>query len=91
MGHLHQDEAFPTQAKSAWAVEYIAYLQYGKTPINECTGYEFKQSDGEAPVMLDLWGIWWAPSLPSLSGPLWSGVVTPKRILSMGQIEPFEI
>ncbi len=27
------------------------------------------------------------PSLPSLSGPLWSGVVAPDRVLSMGQIE----
>ena len=27
------------------------------------------------------------PLLPSLSGPLWPGVVTPDRVLSMGQIE----
>ena len=27
------------------------------------------------------------PSLPSLSGPLWPGVVAPERVLSMGQIE----
>ena len=27
------------------------------------------------------------PSLPLLPGPLWSGVVVPDRVLSMGQIE----
>ena len=27
------------------------------------------------------------PSLPSLPGPLWPGVVAPDRVLSMGQIE----
>ena len=27
------------------------------------------------------------PSLPSLPGPLWIGVVAPDRVLSMGQIE----
>ena len=27
------------------------------------------------------------PSLPSLLGPLWPGVVAPDRVLSMGQIE----
>ena len=30
------------------------------------------------------------PLLPSLPGPLWPGVVTPDRILSMGQIELFD-
>ena len=28
----------------------------GKTP-NECPGYDIKQSVGEAPVMLELWGM----------------------------------
>ena len=27
------------------------------------------------------------PSLPSLPGPLWPGMVAPERVLSMGQIE----
>ena len=31
--------------------------------------------------------MWSTPSLPSLSGPLWLGVVAPDRILSMDQIE----
>ena len=33
--------------------------------------------------MLELWGM----PLPSLPGPLSPGVVAPKRVLSMGQIE----
>ena len=28
------------------------------------------QSDGEIPVMLELWEMWSTPSLPSLPGPL---------------------
>ena len=39
------------------------------------------------PVMLEVWGMRNTPSLPSLSGPLWLGVVSPDRVLSMGQIE----
>ena len=31
------------------------------------------------------------PSLPLLPGPLWPGVVTPDRVLSIGQIELFDI
>ena len=37
---------------------------------NECPGYDTKQSDGEVPVMLELWGMWSTPSLPLLPGPL---------------------
>ena len=51
---------------------------------NECPGYDTKQSDGEVPVMLGLWGIWSTPSLPLLPGPLWPGVVAPDRALSVG-------
>ena len=51
-----------------------------RSPPNECPGYETKQSDGEVPVMLELWG------MPSIPGSLWAGVVAPDRALSMGQI-----
>ena len=54
---------------------------------NECPRYDTKESDGKVPVMLELWGMWSTPSLPSLLGPLWPGVVAPDRALSMGQIE----
>ena len=56
-------------------------------PPNECPGYDTKQSDGQFPVILELWGMPSTPSLPSLPGPLWPEVVTPDRVLSMGQIE----
>ena len=53
--------------------------------------YDTEQSDGEAPVMLKLWGMQSTPSLPSLPGPLLSGVVALDMVLSMGQIELFDI
>ena len=37
--------------------------------------------------MLELWGMQSTPSLPSLPGPLWPGVVEPDRVLAMSQIE----
>ena len=67
-----------------------APLQWGKTcPPNKCPEYDTKQSDGEAPVILELWRMQSTPSLPLLPGPLWLGVVTLERVLSMGQIELF--
>ena len=74
-------------ARSGGAVEYTASLQRGKTLLNECPVYDTKQSDGEAPVMLELFGMRSTPSLPSLPGPLWPGVVAPNRVIYMGQIE----
>ena len=56
-------------------------------PSNECPRYDNKQSDGEVPVMLVLWGMWSNSSLPSLPGPLWPGVVASDWVLTMGQIE----
>ena len=49
-------------------------------------GYEAKQSDGEVPVMLELWGMRSTHSFPSLPGPFWPRVEAPDRVLSMGQI-----
>ena len=57
----------------------------------ECTGGDTKQSDGEIPVLLELCGMQSTPPLPSLPGLLWSGVVAPDRVLSIGQIEKFDI
>ena len=48
--------------------------------------YDAKQSDDEALVMLELWGMWSTPALPSLPGPLLIRMVTPDKVLSMGQI-----
>ena len=56
------------------------------TPNNSPT-YDTKKSDGEVPVMLELWGVRSIPSLPSLPGPLWAEMVALDRALSMGQIK----
>ena len=41
--------------------------------------------------MLELWGMRSTPSLSSLLGPLCLGVVAPNMVLSMNQIELFDI
>ena len=56
-------------------------------PFNECPRYDTKQSDGETPVMLELWVMLNTLSLPSLPGRLRHGVVAPNRVLSMGKKE----
>ena len=53
---------------------------------NMCPGYVTKQSDGEVPVMMELWEMQNTPSLPSPLGPLWPGEVAPDRARSVGQI-----
>ena len=58
-----------------------------RLPTNKCSGYDMKQSDGEVPVMLELWGMRSAPLLPLLLGPLWPEVVAPDRVLSINQME----
>ena len=55
--------------------------------LNEYPAYDTKQSDREAPVMLELWGMMSTPLLPWLPGPLWHGLVAPYRVISIGQIE----
>ena len=37
--------------------------------------------------MVQFSGLRSTPLLPSLPGPLWSGVISPHRILSMAQVE----
>ena len=68
-----------------------ASLQRGKTPPNKCPVYDTKQSDGVAPVMLELWGMRSTPLSPSFPGPLWLGVAAPDRVLSTDQKEQFGI
>ena len=63
--------------QSVRAVEYIVCTSTDSHPHNECPGYDTKQSDGEVPVMQELWGMRSTSSLPSLPGPLWPGVVAP--------------
>ena len=40
--------------------------------------------------MLELWGMRDTLSLPLILSPLWPGEITPDRVLSIGQIEPFD-
>ena len=63
------------------------HLCRGVRTSNKCPRYDTKQSDGEASVILELWGIWSTLSLPLLPAPLWPGVIAPDRVLSKGQIE----
>ena len=74
----------------AWsdgAVEYTNCIPAEENDFpNECLGYDTKHSDGEAPVMLKLWGMQNTPLLSLLLGPPWPRVVAPDRVLSMGQI-----
>ena len=79
-------------AQSAEAAEYtdcISAKRYDSP--NECPGYNTKQSDGEVSVMLGLWVMRSTLSLPSLPSLLCPGVVAPDKVLSMGQIELFDI
>ena len=83
--------AISLSAQLAEAVEYTDCISdEGQYVYNECPGYDTKQFDGEAPV-LKFGGIWSTPLLPLLPGPLWPGVVAPDRVLSMCQIELFDI
>ena len=67
------------------AESYTDCISAEKDSLNECPEYDTKQSDGVASIMLDIWG------MPLLPGPLQPGVVTPDRVLSMGQIKVFDI
>ena len=59
----------------------------GKTPPNECPGYDTKQSNSDVPVMLKLWGMRSTPSLPLLTGLLCFERVAPDRVWSKSQVE----
>ena len=54
-----------------------------------CPGYDIKLSDGEVPVMVELWRMRSIPLLPSLPGPLCPGVGSGSDdwTLSIGQTE----
>ena len=88
---IYQDTLFAEghnslPAQLAGAVEYTNCISAErKDSPNEHPGYGTEQSDGEALVM------WSTLSLLSLSGPFWPRMVAPDRVLSMGQIELFDI
>ena len=71
-------------AQSTGVVEYTDCISAeGYDLSQECTGEYIKYSDGEASVMLELWGTWRTPSLPLLPGSLCAGVLAHERILTM--------
>ena len=77
-------------AQSAGAEEYTVYIfakGYDPPPATEYPRYDTKQSD----VLLELWGIWSTPSLPSLPVTLWPGDIAPDMVLSICRIELFHI
>ena len=51
-------------------------------------GYDTKQSDDEASIIRETWGI---QSIPSLPGSLGPGVTALDRVLMRDQIELFDI
>ena len=71
---------------------YQLHLCRGVEPLAQrVSWYDSKPSDGEFPVMLELWGMQSNPSLPSIPSPHWPGVITADRILSLHQIGLFDI
>ena len=86
---LPSDQFNVILAQLAGAVEYTDCFSAKKQDpsFNEYPVYDIKQSDGEVTVMLELWEMRSALSLPSLPYPLWTRVVAPDRALAMGQIE----
>ena len=52
--------------------QLIGTAEYTDCIPAECSGYDTKQSVGEASVMLELWWVRSTLSLPSLPGPLGS-------------------
>ena len=61
---IHMSESMLYMAQLAGAVEYTDCTSAeGKISSNECPEYDTKQSDGEIPVMLELWGMWSTLSL----------------------------
>ena len=68
--HLCRGVKLPGTAQSAAVAEYTnASLQRGKTPYNDYPEYDTKQTDDEAPLMLELWRMQGTALLPSLLGP----------------------
>ena len=76
--------------QSAEAVEYSDCIS-SDPPPKECPGYDTKQFDGEPSVILKLWGMRSTHSMTSLPGLRWIVVVVADWVLSMGQIELFDI
>ena len=75
-----------TQSADATECTDCIFAEEWDSP-NECPRYDTKRSDGEVPVMQELWETQSTSSMPSLPGLLWLGVVATDRVLSTAQIE----
>ena len=86
--YILNKERLPTDGQVGWGCRiHQLELYTGVNSPNNSPGYDTKQSDSEASVMLELWGMQITSSLLSLSVSLWSEVVEPDRVLSIGEIE----
>ena len=66
---IHQE--FQSNTKNSDTLGPVGWVRIS---ANECPDFDTKQSDGEVPVILELWVMQSPPLLPSLAGPLRSGV-----------------
>ena len=66
-------------------------MQMGKTLPTSVLDMTEKQTDSETLVIPKVWGIQSTPSLPLIPSPLLFKVVAPDRVLSMTQIEQFDM
>ena len=63
---------FRFDSVAAKAIGYIDCISTeGLDATIECPEYDTKPCDGEASILLKLWGMWRVLSLPLLPSPLW--------------------
>ena len=84
LSQVRYSSKFPHCSHWGCRIHRLLLCRGVRPPPNKCPGYDTKQSDGEVPAVLELWGMWSTPSWPLLPGPLWPGVVAPDRALPMG-------
>ena len=58
----------------------VQYRKAVRPLTNECPRNDIKLSANEAPVMLELWGMWSTSSLTLLPGQLWLRVLEPDSV-----------
>ena len=63
----------------------------GASLSQRVTSYDTKQSNGETPIMHKVWKTWSTTSLLLLPDSPWPRVIAVVRVLSIGQIELFDI
>ena len=64
---------------SGCRIHWLFFCRGVSPPLEEYPEYDTKQSDGEVPVMLELWGMWSTPSWLLIPGPPFPGVVAPDK------------